>query len=110
MKLSDDDDDNRLPRKKLEVRNPSVGEWRSGSRKMKTVIRLCLHLTWVVQRFSFGDPSSKSQNLPFSISKDVLPENQMYFVPLATTVEPNVCVTDTRIDKPAVGLASQGER
>jgi len=85
-------------------------------------------LSTLVQQFSFGDPPSRvrknggvqnSQNLPFFISKDVLPahprqitspplEDQMYIVPLPTTVELNVCVTDTRIDKPVVGLASRG--
>jgi len=138
-----DGDDNRLPRKKLEVRNPSVGEGRLGLRESVGLVSDGIldegdedsytplpTPTRVVQQFSFGDPLSRvrkdgrmqnSQNLPFSISKDVLPahprqitsppmENQMYFVPLPTTVEPNVCVTDTRIDKLDVGLASPPAR
>jgi len=140
-----DDGGSRLPRKKLEVRNPSVGEGRLGLREGVGLVSDGIlneededeytplpTPTRLVHQFSFGGPPSRvpkpggesvqySQRIPFSISMDVLPahpkqitspplENQMYFVPLPITVEPNVYTSDTRNDEPVVGLASPPAR
>jgi len=105
------DDDKRLLRKKLEVRNPSVGEARLGLREGvglvsdeildedEDIYSPLPTPTPVVQQFS------SSSEIPLSLFQRTFYQHNRGLSNAFRSIANYRYVTDTRIDKPAVGLA-----